>query len=363
MVANNIYLFIVWSKARRFEHEVREALQDKFLIKSECEVIWRRRDFVRKLHDFYQFGGWFTWWNKARKCGRGAFKAYIVEDPSPTFSLHRDTRGNELLVNERIYEMKRSLRRITGHSNIVHSSITHEESVFQIAKIFGQDALEYDQLLVGGALTRLGIGQRRSCYLIPGNEMCIKCYRSDDEIREGRSLCSDRFVPLKKSVITEITRNRFSWANICAQEYAYYTHLTRTLPKSLLAIFPSRISLALFPSRGYGLIQSVIANYDGSPVKCFEEEYCAADQARRAHLCHAYRRLQYSFQKYAVRMFDPQNVMVENLKDGRFVLRVADFDPTIRTLIPIEYLGRWIVQLKVRRRFDRYIAKVKLQAR
>ena len=137
----NVFLFLVWSRARRFEPEIRAALARRFRILRETEIRWPWWGFTRKLREFYGFGGWFTWWNKARKCGRGPFKVYVVEDPSPVWAHRRDTRGQDLRVDLSVYETKKAFRALTGHSNIVHSSVTPEESAEQLALLFPGDPM------------------------------------------------------------------------------------------------------------------------------------------------------------------------------------------------------------------------------
>ena len=47
-------------------------------------------------------------------------------------------------------------------------------------------AEELERLLADGALERIGIGTRRACYRLPDGRRCLKCYRSDAEIEEGK---------------------------------------------------------------------------------------------------------------------------------------------------------------------------------
>lgn len=142
MAVENLFLFVVWSKARAFDAEIRAALARRFRIVREAEVRWPWWEFPRKLREFYGFGGWFTWWNKARKCGRGPFKVYVIRDPGPVWTHRRDLRGEDLRVDAPVYELKQELRRLTGHSNIVHSSVTPEESAEQFARLFPGESLD-----------------------------------------------------------------------------------------------------------------------------------------------------------------------------------------------------------------------------
>ena len=70
-------------------------------------------------------------------------------------------------------------------------------------------AEQLDALFRAGTMKRLGMGSRRACYAVPGADFCVKCYRSDDEISEGKYPgCAD-FAPLAPAVINEIKKFRF----------------------------------------------------------------------------------------------------------------------------------------------------------
>ena len=73
----------------------------------------------------------------------------------------------------------------------------------------GYSAEQIDELLKSGTLERLGIGSRRACYRLPEVGLCVKCYRSDDEIAEGKHPGRQPFKPLSPSVVKEIHRCRF----------------------------------------------------------------------------------------------------------------------------------------------------------
>lgn len=391
-----IFLFVVWAKARPFEDEIRSTLAHDFNIMLETEISWPRRDFTRKLREFYGFGSRFTWWNKARKCGRGPFKVFLVEDTRPEFKPEIDTRGQRLLVDERVYRDKRSLRHLTRHSNIIHSSVTAEETDAQIKVLFGCGTEEFlsllsgefkslgmethrssheisdadsternsygvpaveklEALLASGKCERLGMGSRRVCLAIPGTNLCLKGYRSEEEIALGKHPGKKPFKPLADSVVHEIRKCRFSDSeNTSCQEWRYYQTLKNTLPSSLMGVFPEFLERTLLPSRGWCLVENVIGNADGSPVEKFHVAYMAADGRRRTELLRRLAELEDWLERYSVRFYDPQNVMVQWLADGDFRLRIIDFEPISRTLVSLDNLCAALVRFKVRRRFARY---------
>ena len=134
-VDGNIFVFVIWSAARTWEPQIMADIERRFKVVRSFEVSWRRRFFVRNLASFYGWKGWFIWRNKARKCGTGPFRVIVVEDPAPVWRHERDTFGHELLVDENVYRLKKSFRAMTGHSNIVHSSVTAEETAHQLSAL------------------------------------------------------------------------------------------------------------------------------------------------------------------------------------------------------------------------------------
>lgn len=337
----NVFLFVVWAKARPFEDEIRETLARDFKILLETEMFWPYWHFTRKLREFYGFGSRFTWWNKARKCGRGPFKVFLVEDLHPEFKSEIDTRGQRLLVDDRVYRDKKSFRLLTRHSNLVHSSVTAEETDVQMKALFGC-GVEVFLSLSSDDLRFLGAGSRRACYEVPGTDLCLKCYR-DEAGAAG-------------AVAREIRKFRHDEKhNTCCQEYRYHQELKRRLPDYVFAAFPERLEQVYLPARGWCLLESRVRNADGTPCGRFSETYRAADKATKSKLLKQFWLLVNAFAAYAVRFYDPQNVLVQHLSDGTFRLRVVDFEPASRTLFPIDSLCPAIRRRKVIRRAERYL--------
>jgi len=217
---------------------------------------------------------------------------------------------------------------------------------------------ELADLFASGRLERIGIGSRRACFRVPGGAYCVKGYRSEEEIALGRhvGLVPGKSKPLGAAVVREIRRCRFSdRGNTSCQEWRYYEALRRRLPAELMAVFPGTLERVLVPGRGWCLVEEMVLNADGTPVQnLFKVFRGTADPARRAALLRALDDLQAQLERHAVRFYDPQNVMVQELADGGFRLRVVDFEPASRTLLAVDRLGAWVVRLKVRRRFRRF---------
>ena len=216
-------------------------------------------------------------------------------------------------------------------------------------------AEQIDAFLGRGELERLGMGSRRACYRLPGTDMCVKCYRSDAEIAEGRFPGCSPLMPLSATVVREIRHRRFDEKhNTCCQEYRYWKELKRRIPENLMAVFPSTMRQLLLPSRGWCAVEECILNLDGSPAMKFHEAWWRSGMALRAKLYAALKALVGDLILNAVRMYDLPNILALGTRDGAVRLRIADFEPASRTLIALDSLSPAIVRMKLRRRFARY---------
>lgn len=187
----NRFLFVIWSAARAYERQITGEIARRFGIVRDFEVEWPVRHFAANLAAFYGWRSWHIWRNKARKCGTGPFRVIVVEDPSPVWRRERDTSGHELTVDANIYELKKSFRALTGRSNVVHSSVTADETVHQLAAL---ESPVNDP--------------------IPFREMR---YADDERIRVARrrvwlGLAGDVLVPLAASAAAGAA----VWADVCA---------------------------------------------------------------------------------------------------------------------------------------------------
>ena len=215
-------------------------------------------------------------------------------------------------------------------------------------------AEQLDALFRAGAMKRLGMGSRRACYAIPNTDLCVKCYRSEEEIAEGKHPGLLPFEPLAPAVMREIRRNRFSErCNSSCREYRYWLSLKKRLPADLMAVFPSTMEQMLIPSRGWAVVEELIANADGThPIKFAEGWWRKVES--RVELLGAFNALADALVHHAVRFYDPPNILSQWFSDGSFRLRIMDFEPVSRLLIPIDVLPA-IQRFKVRRRFARYL--------
>ena len=217
-------------------------------------------------------------------------------------------------------------------------------------------AEELDALFRAGTMKRLGMGSRRACYAIPGTDLCVKCYRSEEEIALGKHVGYEPFKPLRASVVDEIRRHRFSERNASCQEWRYYQSIIRNASREVADVFPETLERVLVPSRGWCLVESIVSNFDGSPVRRFHEACeAAADGHACAELLAAIESLRDKLVDGCIRFYDPQNILVQWRSATAFSLRIVDFEPESRSAIPIDECLPFLARMKIRRRFSRYL--------
>lgn len=207
---------------------------------------------------------------------------------------------------------------------------------------------------------QIGSGIRRVCYALPDRSLCLKSYRTDADIEAFNSQRAAKGdPPLKQTVVKEIQRYRFSRArNTNAQEYDAWKKMRDSVPDAVMRVFPGTMELVCDVMRGWSVVEERVDSFDGRPVKSIMYEVKRAFPELRVRLLEAIRRLRDELCRYRVRFFDPQNVKVQWLSSDDFALRIVDFEPITRTFFPIDSLFPFLVPAKVRRRFDRLLAKI-----
>ena len=216
-------------------------------------------------------------------------------------------------------------------------------------------AEELEALFREGKMKRIGDGSRRVCYALPGGKLCVKSYRSEDELESRmRPDGSVERHPLKRSVVGEIRKARFDERrNTSCIEYRYWRSLRERIPSGLLEAFPETMETVCLPSRGWCLVEELIENSDGTPIVKFLPAWRDAGEDDRRRLSEALDALEDFLVRHSIRFFDPQTIMVQRTPGG-FRLRVPDFEPVSRTLIPVDAMFPGLVRMKIRRRFARY---------
>ena len=197
----------------------------------------------------------------------------------------------------------------------------------------------------------LGKGRRRRCYRMPGTDLCAKFYHAPSALPPKTRL----------SIRLDIVLGRLCRAaNVNYHEWRYHQYLLGHLPEDIVDAFPEHTEAVYCREKKWGIIETLILNADGTlPRSVAEELKASQDAALCLRIYQETERLLQRFVEHGVRVFDPPNLLVQWTGDGAFRLRIADFEPNCRALIPgLAYIG-FYVRGKVRRRAVRYLDKLR----
>ena len=194
----------------------------------------------------------------------------------------------------------------------------------------------------------VGQGSRRSCYRMPGGGLCVKFYHDLDRLPKRTRL----------SAFLEVFSARFFRAiNVNAQEWRYHRSLRKRLTPDLLSVFPEHVELAYSEARGWGIIESLITNPDGTPARRLHKELPrVTDPALRLRLYRAAEALLSQIVQQRVKFYDMPNLLLQWTGEQAFRLRIADFEPYSRRAWAWLTCCGLLSQCKVRRRAHRYLA-------
>jgi hypothetical protein len=197
----------------------------------------------------------------------------------------------------------------------------------------------------------IGQGRRRRCYRLPAQELCVKFYRDTASLPPKTRLNVRLVIALGR---------RCRCANVNHREWRYHQVLKRRLPEDLLAVFPEHTEPVFCPERGWGIVETLILNADGTVArKAVEELQETRDAALGLRIYKETASLLRRLAENSVRFFDPSNILVQWTGDGAFRLRIADFEPSCRALVPgLSHLPLY-VRCKVRRRSARYLERLR----
>ncbi|MBO7423550.1 MAG: hypothetical protein J6T99_09235 [Oscillospiraceae bacterium] len=138
-----VHLFILWNNGYSYRDTLIDDLKSRFTIKAIIDFNWQKELFNCNLKRFY--GQKLPKnSNKMKECGNGPFTAFIVEDPSPVYSLRVTTRGVDS-VNINVFDIKERYRR-TAKNNILHATNSEDETEHDVTLLLGKsfDDLDYE---------------------------------------------------------------------------------------------------------------------------------------------------------------------------------------------------------------------------
>lgn len=209
-----------------------------------------------------------------------------------------------------------------------------------------------ERALRADRLPCLGKGSRRACYSLASTGLCVKFYHSPDALPERR----------KKAAVEKVRREILSCAhsrkrNTSCQEYDYLQREIKQKPEAVVSAFPEVVDLVYLPTRGWGLVETMIVNGDGSPTVHFPVYlwHCRENTALHRETVRRLTAFVGLLAEHAVTFYDLQNILIQVASDGSMRFRIADFEPCNRQVFSFFMKHPLFIRRKIRRRFLRLL--------
>lgn len=221
------------------------------------------------------------------------------------------------------------------------AQIMNRERALKKDTIFTGDLSQYELV---------GAGAVRSCYREPSGTTCVKFYTCQDKLHPKR----------KNSTRWRLLLTRHLYLlNINMQEWRYYQRLKKRLPPELMRAFPEQMDRIYSAQYGWGLRESLLLNWDGSFTRLVEAEMARMDNVQQSReLYQRVRDFLDQMVEHAVAVYDPRNILVQWTSPTAYTLRMVDFEPRAKAVIPgLTYL-KMFVRYRVQTRSKRYLERL-----
>lgn len=199
----------------------------------------------------------------------------------------------------------------------------------------------------------IGEGTIRCCYHKKGQSVCYKFY--------ANWLSKDPTHPRSwKTRLRLLVTKHLFWFNINMQECRYFARLKKRLPAELMAVFPELMEPVYSTREGWGIREELLINYDGSYTKLVGEEmHRLAGTSRANELFRDVETFYNQAVTHAIALYDPPNLLVQWVSPSAYRLRVVDFEPKAKAVIPGLTYFRPFVRRRVRVRSQAYLKRLK----
>lgn len=239
--------------------------------------------------------------------------------------------GHFLLVNWIVLFLKDEWRRLV-HQLSPHEHLLHEQPLIEI-----------------------GQGARRICYRLGETGFCVKFLRDPSDTRSERKL-GWRFRQMLKNGRFD---RRLNVNCLEAEAMEKYRHEAGPL---VAAAFPEVVEVVFDERRGYGVLMSLVTNADGSLVVRTEYEMKKrGDTAFAARCCQQLEALLKELADASAPFFEPRNVQIQFLADGSTRLRLIDFEPVDKKLIPLTEVFPFMRRQNLQRKARAYLQDLRAE--
>ena len=210
----------------------------------------------------------------------------------------------------------------------------------------------HEHLLYEQPWERVGWGgSRRNCYRLGDSGFCVKFYKPQTDCEPGK---------MKRSIRRDIGWRRFNkFRNSCSQEVLVYESLRHDLSMAFRACLPGVCERVYHPEYGWGALETYYTNPDGEAIIPYEFEIARQSPENRELIYAQAKDLLDELIASGARFYEPGNFHVLVGADGSVSLRIVDFEPESKMLIPLETVWPWYRRRKLARKAERYLRQIR----
>lgn len=210
----------------------------------------------------------------------------------------------------------------------------------------------HEHLLWKEQWVRVGYGgSRRNCYRLGNSGFCVKFYKPPEECVPGK---------MKASIRRDIGWRRFNKSrNSSSQEVHLYNRLRHRMSESVLSCLPLVCERVFHPKFGWGVLETYYTNPDGTAIIPYEFEIERQTPENREIIYAQANVLLEALASVRAPFYEPGNFHVRIGPDGSPSLKIVDFEPESKMLIPLEIFWPWYRCNKLQRKSVRYLAHIR----
>lgn len=212
----------------------------------------------------------------------------------------------------------------------------------------------WNRLVATSKLEEIGRGTRRAAYKVGDSGYCAKFYRTPEDCRTSQKM--------KPSIKRDIKLRRFDYRrNSSSQEVAVAETMRKTMPREITDRLPAICQRVFHPSWGWGVIENFYTNPDGTAIIPYEYELRRQmhNPAVRKEIYIQARELLCALIRESATFYEPGNFHVLFNEDGNLEMKLIDFEPDAKTLIPLEKIWPLFRRCKLVRKARRYLASMR----
>lgn len=219
-------------------------------------------------------------------------------------------------------------------------------------KVFGRRVSSLNHLIFENELVEVGRGTRRVAYRVGDTGYCVKFYYPKEQCIEA--------LKMKKSIQRDVKWRRFNKArNSSSREVYVYNLFRHTMPVEIRRHMPEVCERVYHPEWGWGVIETYYTNPDGTAIIPYEFEIARQTPANRELIYDQAVEFLRAIIKAGALFYEPGNFHVLIKPDGSVELKLVDFEPESKTLIPLEMYSKWFRRRKLVRKSRRYLRHIR----